>query len=174
MKWTIQKQLFYKICCKDVNITDIYIGHITNFIKRKNQHKSDCNNPNSKSYNHYVYQFIRDNRGWENWDMVEIEKYNCNDRLEACKRERYWVEELKATLNKNLPSRTSKEYSKEYYIENKAKLIEKQRKYENDNKDKIKLYKNQICICNICNCNYTKQNKSQHEKTQKHQDNLNN
>ena len=51
------------------------------------------------------------------------------------------------------------EYYKNYYI---------------DNKDKIKLNKNQICICDICNGNYTKSHKSHHEKSNKHQNNLNN
>ena len=41
------KTIIYKLCCKDINITDIYVGHTTNFIKRKNEHKSDCNNPNN-------------------------------------------------------------------------------------------------------------------------------
>ena len=48
------------------------------------------------------------------WDMVEIEKYQAIDRLDAHKRERFWIETLKATLNKKLPTRTNKEYSKKY------------------------------------------------------------
>ena len=93
------KTIIYKICCKDINITGIYVGHTTNFTKRKNRHKYTCNNPNSKNYNLFVYKFIRNNGGWENFNMIEIEKYNCNDRLEACKRERHWIEELKSILN---------------------------------------------------------------------------
>jgi len=147
--------IIYKICCKDVNVKDIYIGHTTNFIKRKNCHKSKCNNPNIKDYNCYVYQFIRNNGGFDNWDMVEIEKYNCNDRLEACKRERYFIEELKASLNKCMPSRNR---------------IEATKYYRDNNKDKI----NEKIICNICNCQYTRRNKKYHEKTPKHQNNLNN
>ena len=40
---------------------------------------------------------IRKNGGWENWCMIEIEKYPCNDKNEAKARERYWLE----TLNYN-------------------------------------------------------------------------
>ena len=29
--------IIYKIVCKDLNVKDIYIGHTTNFIKRKAQ-----------------------------------------------------------------------------------------------------------------------------------------
>jgi predicted GIY-YIG superfamily endonuclease len=55
---------FYKIICKDINIKDIYVGHTTNFIKRKNQHKSTAlaneysKNPNRKLP---IYLFIRAN-----------------------------------------------------------------------------------------------------------------
>ena len=121
------KTIIYKLVCKDINITDIYIGHTTNFTKRKNQHKSNCNNPNSKNYNLFVYKFIRNNGGWENFNMIEIEKYNCNDKLEACKRERHWIEELKSILNKYIPSRTSEEYRKD----NK----ENKKIYDDNNKD---------------------------------------
>ena len=168
------KTIIYKICCKDINITDIYVGHTTNFTKRKNQHKSDCNNPNSKIYNYYVYQFIRNNGNWNNWDMIEIEKYNCNDKLEACKRERHWFEELKASLNKQIPSRTKKEFGIEYYIANKKDKLEKANNYYSDNKEKIKAQKAERIQCLICNCEIRRGDKAQHQKSQKHQDNLNN
>ena len=40
------KTIIYKIVCNDLNITDVYVGHTTNFIKRKARHKYDCNNIN--------------------------------------------------------------------------------------------------------------------------------
>ena len=42
------KTIIYKIVCKDLNITDFYVGHTTNFIKRKATHKTACNNINNK------------------------------------------------------------------------------------------------------------------------------
>ena len=56
------KTIIYKLCCNDINITDIYIGHTTNIIKRKYQHKNCCNNEKNKNYNYKVYQYIRDNK----------------------------------------------------------------------------------------------------------------
>jgi len=70
--------------------------HTTNFIKRKAQHKSNCNNPNSESYNFKIYNTIRDNESFGNWSLIEIEKYPCNDINEACARERYYYELLNA------------------------------------------------------------------------------
>ena len=84
--------------------------------------------------------------------MIEVEKYDCDDLNEACKRERYWIEKLKSTLNKVIPTRTLKEYKndnkekmseyqKVYSQKNKEKKIEYQKKYYKDNKDDILEYK---------------------------------
>ena len=82
----------YKLCCKDPTITDIYIGSTTNFTRRKQDHKK---NTNGVSCNIYVYRFIRENNGWDNWDMIEIEKYEATDKKHLETRERYWIETLK-------------------------------------------------------------------------------
>ena len=83
------KTVIYKIVSKDLNIKDVYIGHTTDFTKRKCNHKINCNHKMGKAYNHKVYQFIRDNGGWDRFEMIEIEKYPCNDGNEARARERF-------------------------------------------------------------------------------------
>jgi hypothetical protein len=88
--------IIYKIFCKNKNITDIYVGHTTNFIKRKYQHKICCNNLNNKLK---IYDIIRCNGGWNNWDMIEIASYNCKDHTEARIKEQNHYDELKASLN---------------------------------------------------------------------------
>ena len=74
--------IIYKICCKDESINDIYVGHTTNFTKRKHQHKLLCSKETFKS-NIKIYKTIKANGGWDNWDMIEIAKYNCKDATEA-------------------------------------------------------------------------------------------
>jgi hypothetical protein len=132
---------FYKICCNDVNINEIYIGRTTNFTKRKQKHKYSCNNENDKEHHKYAYQFIRNNGGWINWSMVLIDTMKCDGNLEADKIEREYIEKFKAMLNKNIPTRTSKEYyeahkekSKEYYEAHK----EKSKEYYEANKEQNK------------------------------------
>ncbi len=71
--------IIYKIYCKDVLIRHVYIGHTTNFTKRKYQHKIACNN--GKKTN--IYDIIRENGGWNNWEMIQIAKYNCRNITEA-------------------------------------------------------------------------------------------
>ncbi len=131
--------IMYKIICNDLNITDCYVGHTSNFRTRRNKHKYDCNNENSKNYNFKLYQFIRSNDGWNNWSMIEIEKFKCNVNYEAYKRERFYCELLNATLNVKIPSRTKLEYSeihkeqvKKYHLQNKDKIKEQRKQYHKD------------------------------------------
>ena len=106
--------IIYKLVSTDPEITDCYVGSTRSFRHRKYQHKSICDNTNSRNHNFYVYQFIRDNGGFQNWDMVQIEEFKHDTKQELHSRERYWLEELKATLNKVIPTRTNKEYREEH------------------------------------------------------------
>ncbi len=140
----------YKLCCNDLTITELYVGSTTNFTKRKSQHKSDCYNINRKSYNHKVYQFIRDNGNWDNWSMILIKKVKVNDIYELHREERKYIEQLNATLNYYIPTRTNKEWyennkdkRKEWYQSNKDKIQEKSKEYYENNKDKILEYQKQ-------------------------------
>ena len=91
--------IIYKIQHKE-NPELIYIGHTTNFDSRKYQHQKASNDKNQSSP---FYKRIQDNGGWNNWVMIEIEKFPCNDGNEARSRERYWCETLCATLNDRTP-----------------------------------------------------------------------
>lgn len=150
--------IIYKLVCNDINIKDIYVGHTTDFIRRKAEHKQRCI---KKKYPEIsAYSFMRDNGGWDNWDMILVEKYPCNDILEARARERYWIEELNASLNRYVPSRTRNQYIEE----NKDIIKENQKKYYENNKEKYKVYyekskeKNKDLIKEK-NSNYYKNNK---------------
>ena len=70
---------FHKICCKDPSKTEIYIGRTTDFTRRQTEHKSQCMNTNVSSYTLAVYQSIRANGGWDNFDMILIERCNCEN-----------------------------------------------------------------------------------------------
>ena len=61
----------------------VYVGSTTNFYNRKKTHKCNCRNEKSKTYNLKVYVNIRVNGGWENWNMIKICDYPCNNRREA-------------------------------------------------------------------------------------------
>jgi hypothetical protein len=96
-----QNTIIYKIVCNDLSVNDVYVGHTTVFTKRKSLHKVSCNNESNNDYNLKVYNYIRANGGWDNFSMIEIEKYPCNDGNEARKRTRFFYELLNAKLNCN-------------------------------------------------------------------------
>ena len=153
------KTIIYKIVCKDLNIKGCYVGQTTNFIKRKTQHKHSCNKEGNRQYDDYVYRFIRDNGGWNNWDMIQVEKYpDCKDLNDAHQRERYWIEHLNADLNKQL-NLSKKEYvdkhkdeKQKYDIKYRENNLEKKKenhkKYYNDNKERLKEYQKEYKLNN--------------------------
>ena len=160
------KTIIYKLCCKDITITDIYVGHTTDMRRRKSQHKTTCNNEKAKIYSYNVYKFIRENGGWDNWDMIEVERFEAIDGNDARKKERYWIEELKATLNNRVPSRTAKEWcedNKEYYKNNIKVLLEYKKKYYENNTEKILEKVKCECGCVVCRTHLNR-----HLKTKKH------
>lgn len=91
--------IIYKITCNDPNIHDVYVGHTTNFVQRKNAHRLNSINSNSSGYNCKVYQVIRNNGGWDNWNMAIVGFYVCKDIYEAKQKEQEHFVALKANLN---------------------------------------------------------------------------
>ena len=188
---------FYKIVCQDLSVKDVYVGHTTDFATRKKCHKNTSSNPNSRGHHNRVYQFINENGGWENFDMILIEKIKCDDKLDALRKERAHIEELNATLNQIVPSRTKKEWTednkehvkeykatyhqtnidkihqqkKTYYDQNKDYTKEKAQEYYKQNIEKCKQWKNGKTLCG-CGKEYTNANKARHERTQYHIDNI--
>ena len=156
---------FYKIVCKDLAISDFYIGHTTDFKKRKAEHKKKCNNENLSCLP--IYLFMRANGGWDNFDMILLERRSCQDTLDARRIERKFIEELKPSLNRHIPSRTPSEY----YQENKEHMLECVREYYKNNKEKIDEWRNTTFTCE-CGGTYMNHNKARHAKTAKHQDYL--
>ena len=142
----------------------VYVGHTTNFNKRKAQHKSDCKNENGKSFNYKLYQMIRGNSGWDMFKMVEVEKYPCKDKREAERRENELMKQLKANMNDQQSFRTPKEY----YEENKRKIEKYKKEYSIKHKDEIKEYKKEWY-----ETNKEKVKKNMNEKYDNNKDKLN-
>ena len=89
----------YSIQCKDKSIKEFYIGSCKNYRIRNNRHNSNCNNKNVPEYNIKVYQFIRENGGYKNWDMiveVKTDELTKDERLEL---EQIHIDLLEPELN---------------------------------------------------------------------------
>jgi len=147
--------IIYKIFCNNTDVKDTYIGHTTNFIKRKYQHKILC----SSSKRLKIYDVIRKNGGWDNWNMIEIAKYNCQDSTEARIREQEHYDLLKPTLNSVKPISNN-----EYCVLS----IDNEINDDEDDDDTVddKKYK---FSCKCCDYNTSKKtNYDKHKLTSKH------
>ena len=105
--------LIYKIVSKYTDLC--YVGSTTQSLsKRLSQHRSEFKNGGKSCSSKEILKYGDVN-------IILIEKYPCDDKMELTKQERFHIERLNC-VNKCIPGRTLKEY----YI---------------DNKDRIKLYR---------------------------------
>lgn len=173
------KSLIYMLKKKDdYDNENIYIGSTTDYTRRKNTHKCSCCNPNDKGYNYKKYQYIRDNGGWDEWVMIKIEDYPCNNKLELEKREDEIMCDIKSKLNERRANRSRKDY----YEANKEKIIEQTKEYREVNKEKRKEYDKEYyevnkekraeklkekIQCDNCGCEVTRASLTRHQKSKK-------
>jgi hypothetical protein len=156
----------YKFVSKECG-TVRYVGSTTQALsKRFATHRCE-----SQTKPTPFHKWVIDNGGWDCMDMVLIENCPCDNKEELHRRERYWIEEFKPNLNKQIPTRTIKEwydenrdklrmkqceyraeyraknrdkrneYRRQYRINNRDEINEKQRKYYVENRDKVKEYR---------------------------------
>ena len=115
------KTVIYKIQHNDDDSL-LYVGHTTNFTKRKNRHKNNC-----KTHSLQIYKTIRENGGWECFTMIVLKDFPCDSKTEACIEEDKVMREKKASMN-TLRAYLSPEervvYHKEYQQANKEHISE--------------------------------------------------
>jgi len=133
----------------------IYIGSTKHFDKRYNDHKSNCNNPKSKYGNIKLYQYIRENGEWDNFEMLEIGVIEYESYEELRKQEQMWIDDLGATLN-DVRAYRSIEYTKEY-----------NRQYMTGYKDIKNKKRNEKIVCE-CGVIVSKCNLKRHLKGRNH------
>jgi hypothetical protein len=136
-----------------------------------------------KYRNTSLYKYIDENcdGNWDDWYIELYEDYPCLNEKELERREGEITRKFKnddnyKCINKCIAGRTTKEYKKEYYENNKEKILEYQKEYKKEyrenNKEKIleyqKEYQKQKKITCSCGSIIRLDSKSRHLKTQKH------
>ncbi len=137
------KTIIYKIQNID-NPELLYVGSTTDFTKRKNCHKNNCDNPNTKCHNFKLYQMIRENGGWDMFNMVIVKEFPCENKRQAEAEEDRCIREMKANLNSHRAFVTPEErieQMKQYRLEHKEQIAEQVKQYYTKHKDKIKQWK---------------------------------
>ena len=90
--------IIYMITSLDPKIDYCYIGSTQNFTKRKIKHKSMCKTINSIT-DTKLYNTMRENGGWDNFQMTPIEEYLCDTPQEAHMREQFWINNIEHKMN---------------------------------------------------------------------------
>ena len=142
------KSVIYKIEHVD-NPELLYVGSTTDFIRRKSEHKRDCNNENKKkTYNLKLYTMIRSNGGFESFKIMIICEFPCNSKTELLIEEEKYRKELQTNLNSIKAFRSTeekREYDKNYNKINKEVISKQSKEYREINKEKMKDYQTNYC-----------------------------
>jgi hypothetical protein len=176
-KVNYQKGVVYNVWYEDELF---YTGSTTHLINRKSKHKRSIKNKITE-WTLPFHKAIKElNIPFENLRFEEYEKYPCNSKPELEKREGEIQRILKPKYIGKIAGRTKKEY----YLENKEKIIERNKKYRKDdpekayiqnkkyyekNIDKIKEYREQTVECD-CETIVKINKLKRHKETQKHKD----
>ena len=137
-----QNTIIYKIQSID-NPELLYVGFTTDFVKRKNNHKSECGNP--KKNHKKVYTMINQNGGWDMFNMVELYKFPCENKRQAECEEDKVMRDMKALMNDQRAFVTPEdivEYHKQNYEKHKEQILERAKEYYEQNKEKVLKYQN--------------------------------
>tara|TARA_B100000579_G_scaffold226464_1_gene185439 strand:- start:1570 stop:2184 length:615 start_codon:yes stop_codon:yes gene_type:complete len=149
--------IYCKNFFEDDDCTSYYIGSYGENEKRYIGHKSDCNNPKSLLYNIKLYKTIRENGGWDNWDMIIIHSQKYKTKKESKIKEQYFIDIFEPDLNM-IRAYNSPELKKELDKKKSKKRREKNSEF---------FKTTHKCACGG---NYTYQNKSRHINSKQHKD----
>ena len=147
-------QCVYSIQCLDENVKEFYIGSTDDLQQRIRDHHF-----NYKRYpNRKVYKFIRENGGWDNWEINFIQKFKFLTDDELRIYEQWYLDTYKPELN-----------SKRAFVTKQQKIIDSRNnanEYYKKNKEKINYNrKNKKANCPHCNIEMRKDSIKGHIKT---------
>ena len=151
--------IIYKIIPNNIILNYCYIGNTCNIQNRIQNYQSNCINYNCAAYNRLLYRTIRENGGWNEWSLIPIEKFPCNNDNEARQREQFYIEKFNTNLNIIRAFRSEEVKIEQINKDNRTpeQIREKTKKYYEKNKE----------ICNIKSRLYYSNNKEYFEQKRK-------
>jgi group I intron endonuclease len=180
------KGKIYKIV-NDIN-DDIYIGStVKQLSNRMAGHRCKA-----KTCTTNIYTTMRE-LGVGHFKIILVEEHKCENKEQLRAREDYYIKLLKPSLNVygailDIETRREKhkllgkkyrethvEENKEYYINNRQKILDRAIEWDaihkQETSDRRKL---EIVHCDFCNVDIRRDNKIRHDKSKMHQANINN
>jgi ribulose-phosphate 3-epimerase len=105
-----------------------------------------------KNVNYNLYNFINQNGGWDEWEMLLIEELEYDNNIQSLQRERFWIEIFDASLNTiKRPIRYEeeiREYTNKYNTMYRNENKEYYKNYRDTHKEKKKEYNKEYYLKN--------------------------
>ncbi len=128
----------------------VYVGSTTNFSNRKGKHKYSCNHEERKEFSSPIYCHIRDNGGFDCFEVIPIKSLKLENKTQLLIAEQEELDKHQTLVNRNKAHITIeelKQYHKQYKEDHKEelKLYHKQysKQYKEEHKEGLKLYNKQ-------------------------------
>ena len=160
----------------------IYVGSTTNFSNRKTAHKYNCNHEEKKCFTYPIYCHIRDNGGFDCFEIIPIKSLKLENKTELLIAEQEEIDKHQTLVNRNKAHspieqkridhiekckkwcENNSEKLKKYYQENKENINEKHKNYREANKEQIKEKRKEKIECKFCSKLLSKWSISRHIK----------
>ena len=107
------------------------------------QERLRCHIKKSEIKKYKIYKIIEEDGGWENFEMILIKEYACNDKEELRQEEQRCIDAFNPTMNDHrayTSTEDKKKYEKEWYEANKERLIKYRKEHYGLNKEYFKQY----------------------------------
>jgi hypothetical protein len=173
----------------------VYVGSTTNFPQRKSSHKHECNHEERKHFTYPIYCHIRDNGGFNCFEVIPIKLLKLLNKTELLIAEQEEIDRHRTLANRQKAHMTIedrkeyhkkydkqyqeehkediKQYKKQYYQEHKEIIKEERKEYYQENKEIINEKRKQSIMCPICNSATLRRHLKRHQRTKKCQEHLN-
>jgi len=158
----------------------VYVGSTTQFPQRKATHKHNCNNEERKCFTSPIYCHIRDNGGYDCFEIIPIKSLKLENKTELLIAEQEEIDKHRNLVNRKKAHMTIEEVriyhnekSKKSYQEHKAEINKQQKQYREEHKENINEKKNERVKCPICNSSTSRVNLKRHQRSKKCQEYLN-
>tara|TARA_R110000824_G_scaffold81230_5_gene204211 strand:- start:603 stop:1148 length:546 start_codon:yes stop_codon:yes gene_type:complete len=174
----MRRGYLYRLQSKDEKIREIYISSTWDFTISEDYHRNACSIPEHPEYNKKVHIFIREHGGWSNWDLIELYAFTCAGITERLTKEQSYRGNCLPSLNdgrniKHVQHNEIKDEIAVFDVSTKKRRYIKQptkktnKEYYQENKERLLAIQNKKEEC-ICGCIVSHGNMKQHQKSIKH------
>jgi len=183
-KQDYNQSVIYHIRCIETKEV-IYVGSTTNFENRKRSHKNVCNNEKDKNYNLSSYCHIRNNGGFDYFEVIPVIFLNLESKTQLLIEEQKEMDKYDTLLNKQFPvpsiqhkKELKKKHDFEYRMKHLDEIKTQKKKYREEHREEIakasKLWREKnkevlfkLFQCPKCNCMTSKKHIARHQKSAK-------